>query len=112
MPLSTLAGGYSGKTRTAGFNRQLALVSDFRIGADGAFSATAADCAFAGTKTQHGTTGIYEPQGRTSDSKCSWSGQLVGIVTPIAVNEGKATLGFQLNSPDATHTAVFVVSRN
>jgi hypothetical protein len=111
LPLSTLAGNYSGLLRTANFNRPKASVGDFAITANGAFSASGADCSFAGTMVQHGTTGIFDAQGQTSGANCTWIGALKGIVTPISVNNGLPTLGFQLSSVDNIHSAVFIVSK-
>jgi hypothetical protein len=112
LPLSTLAGGYSGYMRTAGFAHALDQVRTFAIDATGHVASSAAGCDFNGTMRQHGSTGIFDVTMQTSGTGCGYVGALKGIVTPLGVIDGIPKLGFQIHSADNWHAAVFIVTKS
>lgn len=113
LPISTVAGSYSGVLRTVGFAHQQESVIGFVIDGSGGFTVTAVGCNFVGTMTQHGTTGIFDGSAQSSGLGCNYVGTLKGVVTPIAIAAGNIpTMAFQLDSIDNQKSAVFIVTKS
>ncbi|WP_035056468.1 hypothetical protein [Andreprevotia chitinilytica] len=111
LPLTTLAGRYTGAMRSVGIDKPQEQISAFSITADGRFEVNAVDCQFSGQMVQYKTTGVYEASTQASGANCKYTAQLAGLVTPVAVNNGKARLAFQLDTADNRQTAVFLISQ-
>jgi hypothetical protein len=112
IALSVVAGSYQGIVRTAGINQKQQNVTGFTIDANGAYTVSVVDCIFTGTLVQHGATGIFDTQVKTSGANCKLNPALKGIVTPLSMpSNNLPQLAFQLNSVDNTHTAVFIVTK-
>lgn len=112
IALSLLAGTYQGTVRTAGINQTQQNVIGLTINATGAYTVSVVDCTFTGNLAQHGATGIFDTQVKTSGANCKLNPTLNGIVTPLTLpSNNLAQLAFQLNSADNTHTAVFIVTK-
>jgi hypothetical protein len=108
-PIDTVAGDYSGFVRSAGLELTMEDVTGLVIDDSGHFTVSALTCQIEGDLTQHGDTGVFDVVAEASG--CDLQPGLEGIVVPISVIDGVPTLAFQLNTADATQSAVFIVSR-
>lgn len=112
LPLATLAGTYKGIQRTVGLAQPLQNVGDFVLDAGGNFSTTVLDCTYKGKLVQHGSSGIFDVLAQVSGVHCNMNDTLKGIVTPLSYVGGVARLAVQLDSPDQTQSAVFIVTKS
>ena len=112
IPMSTLAGTYSGILRTVGIATPEQQVDGFVIDAGGALGVTAAGCTFTGTLARHGATGIFDAPLQAGGAGCRLAAAMSGIVTPLSVVGGKPQLAVQLDSADNAQTAVFIVAKD
>lgn len=111
IPLMTFAGSYKGIVRTAGIMKPTSTPSEFVMDAEGNFTATAMDCTFNGTLTQHEETGVFDVTVGVSGSICRLSSELRGIATPLSLINDKPAIAIQLNHTSNTETAVFIVTK-
>lgn len=111
IPLMTFAGSYTGIVRTAGIMKPITIPSEFTMDAEGNFTATAMDCTFNGTFTQHKDTGVFDVTAGVSGSICRLSSELRGIATPLSLINDKPAIAIQLNHTSNTETAVFIVTK-
>jgi hypothetical protein len=109
IPLSTLAGDYTGEGRSVGFQEKFQQINDFHLDGNGNFTLTSGKCSFSGSMMQYGATGVFNAQATSSGSACVYAGTLNGIVTPISLSDNKPRLGLQLTTATLSHSAVFVV---
>ena len=108
-PIDSVEGTYSGFVRSAGLDLTMEDVTDLVIDDSGHFSVSALSCAIEGDLTQHGDTGVFDVAAQASG--CDLQPQLEGIVIALSVVDGVPQLAFELNTLDATQSAVFIVSR-
>ncbi|MGZ3183607.1 MAG: hypothetical protein ACXU8N_14315 [Telluria sp.] len=112
LPLTVLAGTYSGRSRAVGINMIGQDISDFVIAADGSFSVTSGACRLAGTLRQYKNTGVYDANAVASGAGCGFTAPLSGLLTPISYDGHVPRLGLQLDTPDNQQSTVYVVRRN
>lgn len=112
IPMSAIAGTYTGALRTVGIETPEQSVTDFVIDAGGAASVTSAGCSFTGTLTQHGATGIFDARFQTSGAGCGLSPVVAGIATPLSFVAGKPQLAVQLDGAYNAKTAVFIIDKS
>ena len=112
LPMSVLAGTYTGVMRSVGIDKPKQSVSGLIIDANGSFTVSVASCAFSGKLVQYGVTGVFNTQVNTSGSECGIKAELKGVVVPTGVVANSHMLAFLLNTADNNQTVVFYVSKN
>lgn len=102
----SIDGGYAGAVRTVGIDHKQEPLSGATI--EGSrFTATAVGCSFDGTLTERGTTGLFAITVLTSGAECLLQPELGGIV--VALDDD--SIAVELDTTDATQSAVFVLNR-
>lgn len=109
IPVSRLAGAYAGYWRSAGLQEKRQNLDRFSIGPDGTVQGSSVGCSVQGQLRQHGATGIFDVELQAAGGPCGAGLALTGIVTPLALAAGKATLAFQVHNPQAI--LVFLVQQ-
>jgi hypothetical protein len=109
VALSVAARSYTGYVRTVGIGQTRQALTSATIAATGHIDLAVADCAYAGTLVQHGSTGVYDAQVSASGAGCAFSGPLTGILTPMGFDGSKASWALQLDTADNAQTAVFIL---
>jgi len=109
VALSVAAGAYTGYVRTVGIGQTRQGLTGATIDATGHVALAVADCAYAGTLVQHGSTGVYDAQVSASGSGCSFHGPLTGLLVPTAFDGRQASWALELDTADNTRTAVFIL---
>lgn len=108
-PIDVIAGTYSGFVRSAGLSLPMEDVTGLVVDESGHFTVSALTCEIEGDLAPHGDTGVFDVVAEAIG--CGLQSNLDGIVSPLSVVDGVPRLAFQLNTADATQSAVFVVSR-
>lgn len=109
IPTAQLAGAYAGYWRSAGLGERRRDLESFSIAPDGKVQGSSVGCTVQGQMRQHGNTGIFDAELQATGGPCGPGLALTGIVTPLAYAQGKATLAFQVHSPQAI--LVFLVKQ-
>jgi hypothetical protein len=97
IPLSTLAGQYTGKIRTAGIEKQMENI-ELQLNDKGELSVQAVNCTLTGQLTQYGTTGVYDINVQASGPACMLAKNLVGMVTPLSMEDNKPELAITFDN--------------
>lgn len=108
-PIDSIAGTYTGFSRSAGLDLTMEDVTGLVIDESGHFTVSALTCELEGDLTRHGDTGVFDVV--VEASGCDLQSELYGIVSPLSLVDGVPELAFQLATADATQSVVFVVSR-
>ena len=111
IPMSVLAGIYRGRSRSAGLSTPTVDLEDFSLSAQGVFAVSAGGCAYSGQLSQVGKTGVFNVAALAKGSACKVNSGLSGIVTPLSLVDGKASLGLQLVNEDSSQSMVFVLQK-
>lgn len=110
IALSIAARNYIGYVRTVGIGQTRQALTRATIAASGQIDLAVSDCAYAGTLTQHGSTGVYDAQVNASGAGCRFSGALTGILTPLGFDGTLPDWALELDTVDNVQTAVFILS--
>lgn len=111
IPLSTVAGTFSGIMRSAGISMPLQKVTGMVIDAGGRFTYSVANCDFQGVLNPHGSSGVFDVMVQTSGPSCKLNPSIKGIATPLSISGNNLRLALQLDSADNTQSAVFDISK-
>ncbi|MBS0212833.1 MAG: hypothetical protein JSR26_06620 [Proteobacteria bacterium] len=110
VAVASLAGSYDGELSTVGTTMKLYNpISTLALSNNGAFTATAQDCKFEGTLTQHRNKGVFDVTAHVTGADCAIAGSMKGLMTPVTLSPTNKTLGFQLLSADARKSAMLYV---
>lgn len=109
--LASLAGTYNGEFDSIGNSVRNTSVSGLLLSSNGTFTVTTANCTFAGTLSQHGSTGTFDAVAQVTGAGCALAGNMKGLMMPLAYSPRGTSLGFQLLSTDATMSALLYVSK-